>query len=138
VFLDSGFMQTQDILQRALSASLVRQEVIADNIANADTPHFKRSEVAFESELHRALRSEDPSPFPAAVTHLRHIPFSRPMDYREVKPIVYLDYSTTYRNDGNNVDIEKEMVDARENALRYMAMTQRVSDNFRLLDIVMR
>jgi flagellar basal-body rod protein FlgB len=138
VLLDSGFMQTQDILQRALSASLVRQEVIADNIANADTPHFKRSEVAFESELARALSSEDPHPFPAAVTHPKHIPFSRPKDYREVKPIVYLDYSTTYRNDGNNVDIEKEMVDARENALRYMAMTQRVSDNFRLLDIVMR
>jgi flagellar basal-body rod protein FlgB len=138
MFLDSGFMQTQDIMQRAMSASLIRQEVIADNIANADTPHFKRSEVAFESELFRALNAEAPLPFPAAVTHPRHIPFSRSVDYREVKPIVYLDYSTTYRNDGNNVDIEKEMVDARENALRYMAMSQRVGDNFRLLEIVMR
>jgi len=138
MFLDSGFMQTQDIMQRAMSASLIRQEVIADNIANADTPHFKRREVAFESELFRALNSEDPDPFPAAVTHPRHILFSQPVDYREVKPIVYLDYSTTYRNDGNNVDIEKEMVDARENALRYMAMSQRVGDNFRLLEIVMR
>ena len=138
MFLDSSFMRTQDLLQRSMSASLVRQEVIADNIANADTPHFKRSEVAFESELARALRSFDPNPFPAAMTHRKHIPFYKPKDYREVKPIVYLDYTTTYRNDGNNVDIEKEMVDARENTLRYVAMAQRTNDNFKLLNIVLR
>jgi flagellar basal-body rod protein FlgB len=138
MFLDSDFMRTQDILQRAMSVSLIRQEVIADNIANADTPHFKRSEVAFESELSRALRAYDPYPFPAALTNERHIPFYRVRDYREVKPIVYLDYTTTYRNDGNNVDIEKEMVDARETALRYMAMAQIVNNNFRLLNIAMR
>jgi flagellar basal-body rod protein FlgB len=138
MFLDSNFMQTQDILQRAMSVSIIRQEVISDNIANVDTPHFKRSEVAFESELNRVLQGRVPDPFPAAITDERHIPFYRVKDYREVKPIVYLDYATTQRNDGNNVDIEKEMVDARENALRYQAMAQRVGDNFSLLNIVMR
>jgi len=137
MFLDSGFMRTQDILGRCMSAALLRQEVIADNIANVDTPHFKRSEVAFESELARVLSSYDPRPFPETLSHKRHIPFYRPKDYREVKPIIYLDYSTSYRNDGNNVDIEKEMVDAKENALRYMAMAQRVNDNFKLLSIVL-
>jgi len=138
MFLDSGFMKTQDILNRSMSVSLLRQEVIADNIANADTPHFKRSEVAFESELKRALNSYNPNPFPAALTNKRHIPFYRPKDYKEVKPNVYLDYSTSYRNDGNNVDVEKEMVDAKENTLRYSAMAQRVNDNFKLLSIVLR
>ncbi|RKY03737.1 MAG: flagellar basal body rod protein FlgB [Spirochaetes bacterium] len=138
MFLDSDFMRTQDILQRSMSASLIRQEVIANNIANADTPNFKRSDVAFESELARALSSYDPRPFPEAITDKRHIPFFRLRDYREIKPIVYVDYTTTYRNDGNNVDIEKEMVDAKENALRYTAMAQRVSDNFKLLSIVMK
>jgi len=138
MFLDSGFMRTQDILQRTMSASLLRQEVIADNIANVDTPHFKRSDIAFESELWRALKSYDPHPFPAALTHKRHISFYRPKDYRQVKPVVHLDYTTSYRNDGNNVDIEKEMVDAKETTLRYMAMAQRISDNFRLLSIVIR
>jgi flagellar basal-body rod protein FlgB len=138
MFLDSQFMKTQDLLQRAMSVSIIRQEVIADNIANADTPHFKRSEVAFESELNRALHSHDPNPFPAALTNSRHIPFYREKDYSDVQPIVYLDYSTSYRNDGNNVDIEKEMVDAKENALRYYALAERVKDNFNLLGIVMR
>lgn len=138
MFLDSGFMKTQDILHRAMSVATVRQEVIADNIANADTPHFKRSEVAFESELQRALHSQDPNPFPAALTHGRHIPFYRPKEYQEVKPIVYLDYVTTYRNDGNNVDIDREMVDARRNALMYTAMARRVSDNYQLLSMVLR
>ena len=138
MFLDSGFMMTQDILHRTMSAATIRQEVIADNIANADTPHFKRREVTFESELKRALRSYDPNPFPAAVTHERHIPFYRIRDYREVKPIAYLDYATSYRNDGNNVDIDREMVDARRNALQYTAMARRVSDNFQLLNMVLR
>lgn len=55
-----------------------------------------------------------------------------------MKPIVYLDYTTSYRNDGNNVDVEKEMVDARENALRYTAMAQRVGDNYRTLAMLLR
>jgi len=138
MFLDSDFMRTQDILQRSMSASLIRQEVIANNIANADTPHFKRSEVAFESELARALDGYNSRAFPEAATNSRHIPFYRSKDYREVKPIISVDYVTTYRNDGNNVDIEKEMVDTKENALRYMAMAQRVSDNFKTLSIVMK
>ncbi len=138
MFLDSGFMKTIDILQRTMSTSVLRQEVIADNVANADTPHFKRREVAFESELTRALKSYDPEPFPAALTNRMHIPFYRPKNYREVKPFVHLDYATSYRNDGNNVDIEKEMVDARENALRYMAMAQLTNDKLRLLSIVLR
>jgi flagellar basal-body rod protein FlgB len=138
MFLDSGFMKTIDILHRTMSTSVLRQEVIADNVANADTPHFKRREVAFESELVRALNSYDPEPFPAALTNKRHIPFYRPKNYREVKPFVHLDYATSYRNDGNNVDIEKEMVDARENTLRYMAMAQRTNDKLRLLSIVIR
>jgi flagellar basal-body rod protein FlgB len=138
MFLDSGFMKMQDVLHRAMSASVIRQEVIADNIANADTPHFKRRDVAFESELNRALMTDHTGTFRASLTHNRHIPFYRPKDYREVTPIVYLDYTTTYRNDGNNVDIEKEMVDARENTLRYIAMSRRVSDNFSLLASVMR
>lgn len=69
MFETTGFMKTQDILQRSMSAALVRQEVIADNIANADTPQFKRSEVTFESELVRAIKSYDPNPFPAALTN---------------------------------------------------------------------
>jgi len=138
MFLDSGFMKTQGLLQRAMSASVIRQEVIADNIANVDTPHFKRRDVAFESELNRVLVPPRTGALQASLTHSRHIPFHRPRDYHEVTPIVYLDYTTTYRNDGNNVDIEKEMVDARENTLRYMAMSRRVSDNFSLLASVMR
>jgi flagellar basal-body rod protein FlgB len=138
MLLDSAFMKTQDILHRSMSVSVIRQEIIADNIANADTPHFKRREVAFESELNRALQSYDPNPFPAAMTNRRHIPFYRPKDYREVEPIVYLDYVTTYRNDGNNVDIDREMVDARRNAMLYTAMARRTSDNYQLLSMILR
>ena len=52
MFLDSGFMRTQDILHHAMSASTIRQEVIADNIANADTPHFKRRPLRVNCSEH--------------------------------------------------------------------------------------
>ncbi|MFN3659816.1 MAG: flagellar basal body rod protein FlgB, partial [Brevinematales bacterium] len=41
----------------SLQATALRRQVIADNIANADTPFFKRAEVTFESQLKRALDS---------------------------------------------------------------------------------
>jgi flagellar basal-body rod protein FlgB len=48
------------------------------------------------------------------------------------------DYSTSYRNDGNNVDIEKEMVDASKNVMRFNSYVTSINHNFRLLKVVMR
>jgi len=58
VTIGNDFSKTVDILQRAMDASLIRRDVISNNIANADVPNFKRSVVNFESELKRALNSE--------------------------------------------------------------------------------
>jgi flagellar basal-body rod protein FlgB len=56
-----------------MDAALVRREVIADNIANSDTPNFKRSVVTFESSLKRALASERVVHFPMLLTNERHM-----------------------------------------------------------------
>lgn len=141
MFRETHFMKTQDMLERGLNTAMVRRKTIADNIANADVPHFKRSEVIFESVLKRAIESEKiekEKSVPTKVTNQRHMDFFVPMDQASVRPKAHLDYLTTMRPDGNNVDIEKEVVDANQNQLTYNLMIERLNQNNRLLNIVMR
>lgn len=58
MFESTHFMKTQDLLERGLGAAMTKRKVLTDNISNADVPHFKRSEVNFESMLKRAFESE--------------------------------------------------------------------------------
>jgi len=132
------FSKTQFLLERSMDASLLRRSAIADNIANVDTPYFKRGEVTFESQLKRALDSESRDVMPAKMTHVRHIPFKDPIDYRDVRAHIQLEHETNYRNDKNNVDIEKEIVDATKNMLMYNAMAQRIDRNYKMISMLTR
>lgn len=140
MFESSKMMQTNYLLEKSLDVESLRRKVISNNIANVDVPHFKRSEVNFESELNRAImdRMNPTNKLPAKLTNEKHIPFYIPKEIRSVKPRINLDYNTTYRNDGNNVDIEKEIVDASKNLMRYNAMITRLNGNFRTLKLVIR
>lgn len=140
MFENSKMMMTNYLLEKGLDNESLRRKVIANNIANVDVPHFKRSEVNFESELKRAIldREEKENKLPALMTDERHIPFFVPRDVTTVHSRINLDYNTSYRNDGNNVDIEKEMVDAAKNLMRYNAFTTSLNSNFRMLKFVMR
>lgn len=118
-----------------------RRKVISDNIANVDVPHFKRSQVSFEAQLRRALQSEEyvkKNEVPARATDERHIPFFHSMNYQGVQPRTQIDYLSTMRNDGNNVDIEEEMSAALKNQLRYQFMTNQLNTQYKMLNIVMR
>ncbi len=132
------FGKNLDILTREMDVSALRRNVIANNIANADTPNFKRSDVTFESQLKRALDSEKAVPFPQYITNERDIPFSRPLDYRQVKPQRLLDYLTESDNNGNNVDIEQEGMNSLENELMYTTLAQVISSEFQRVNIVLR
>ena len=139
MFESTGFGRQVDILQRTMDASLLRQSVIADNIANANTPNFKRSEVNFESRLAYALESAERRPrFREAVTHERHIRFHQSLDYRDVRPRRVLDFATTGQNNGNNVDIEIESMNLLNNQLAYQMMTRSVADSFARINLVLR
>ena len=140
MFNNSNLMTTNYLLEKSLDVESSRRKVISNNIANVDVPHFKRSEVNFESELKRAIRQrEDASNrLPAIMTNERHIPFFVERDLKSVQPRINLDYTTTYRNDGNNVDIEKEMVDASKNMMRYNAFVTSLNHNYKMIKLVMR
>ena len=134
----NSFGKKMNILERALDTSVIRREVIADNIANADTPGFKRSEVSFESQMRRAIKSEQKPEFPTLMTDKRDFSFNEFIDYKKVKPKISVEYDTSYRNDKNNVDIEKEMILATKNAMHYNAMMEVYNRNIKMLDLVLR
>ncbi|EMK00308.1 flagellar basal body rod protein FlgB [Leptospira sp. WS58.C1] len=141
MFQKTHFMKTQDLLERGMNAASMKRKVLADNIANADVPHFKRSEVLFESMIKRALESEKieaSKAIPTRIEDERHISFFTPLDYKSVKPKANIDYLTTVRADGNNVDPEKEVMEASNSQMQYMMMVERLNANFRDLKNVMR
>jgi flagellar basal-body rod protein FlgB len=134
-----AFGRNLEMLTREMNVTTLRQSVIANNIANTDTPNFKRSDVNFESQLKRALDSEKAAqPFPQYITDPRHIAFDKPMDWRQVQPVRVLDYLTESKNNGNNVDIEQEGMSFLNSQLMYTTLAQVISSEFQRVNIVLR
>ena len=139
MFTNNTFGKTVDIMQRTMDVSLTRREVIANNIANAETPNFKRTDVNFEASLARALASENaPKNLEAKMSSSRHIPFNRQVDYKSVQPRFVLDYLTQTKNNGNNVDIEQETMASTQNQMMYELMTTSMSSQFSRINMVLR
>ncbi|OUM96987.1 MAG: flagellar basal-body rod protein FlgB [Thermobacillus sp. ZCTH02-B1] len=121
------------LLRTAISAAEVRQQVIADNIANVDTPGFKRSEVLFEELLAEQLGKRTESKLELRRTHARHIPAGRGAGV--VRPRIVMDETTRMNNNDNNVDIDREMALLAKNQLRYNAMIQQLNHKISMLRI---
>ncbi len=137
--VSGAFGRTLSLLAREMSVATMRRNVIANNIANANTPNFKRSTVNFESQLKRALDSERSTlPFAPYLTDPKHIPFDKPMDWRDVRPRRVLDYLTEAKNNGNNVDIEQEGMDSLNNQLLYTTLAQVIQSEYQRVNIVLR
>jgi flagellar basal-body rod protein FlgB len=113
--------RTTDLLQKGLDAAQLRHDVIANNIANIDTPGFKQSNVEFESYMKEALGGG--GGFEAKRTRPEHITF----DGEEAAPKVVVDDSTTMRMDGNNVDIDKQMADMAKNSIWYDTLVEKLN-----------
>jgi len=137
--LSGAFGKNLALLTREMQVTTLRRNVIANNVANADTPNFKRSDVNFESQLKRALDSGKATPaFTPFLTDPRHIAFDKPMDWTQVQPRRVLDYLTTAKNNGNNVDIEQEGIDSLNNQLMYTTLAQVITSEFQRVNIVLR
>ena len=110
---------TIDIGSRALSAASLRHEVLSNNIANVNTPYFRRSHVRFEDLLKQELGLDDDPLMKVVRTHDRHFPIA----FRgKARPVIEQDATTNMRLDGNNVDIDIEMAEVAKNQLYYSAL----------------
>ena len=122
--INSGAFAYVDLLKASADYSWKRNEVISSNIANVDTPNYKRQDVSFESVLSNAVAKAGSSSRSLTQT-------VRNIDYRHVSPTVYTDNSgMSYRIDGNNVDIDTEEVELASNQLYYQGVTDSITQNF--------
>jgi len=135
----SSFTRTLDMLHRGMNVGSLRHAVYADNLANKDVPHFKRTEVNFEASLKKAVLSETHKPeFLMARSDSRHISNWTQLDYRDVRPRRVLDFASTYNNDGNNVDPEEEVNNILKNQMRYMLYAQAAAFEYGQVSLVLR
>ena len=121
------------VLRAAMNGLSVRQRVIADNLANVDTPDFSASKVDFESALQSAIAQHRDGDLPL----LRTASLGGGQDdlLAEAQPqVVRLDNAQS--SDGNGVDVDQEMVELTQTNLTYNALAQMVSSRFQLMRTV--
>ncbi len=119
-----------NVLDRAADAAWQRNEAISNNIANVDTPGYKRQDVAFESVLQQALGNNRYESMDDKVANV---------NLGRLRGRAYVDYANySYRLDGNNVDIENENVMLAENQLKYQGLISSINQEFTNLQTVMK
>ena len=123
---------TNQILVLGMNAASLRNEVIANNMANSDTPGFKRSEVDFENRLLKALEKK-PQPKLLTLTNPRHMQIKIENSLDGFQPKVRVITDTSFRNDGNNVDLDIEMANNTKNSLTYDAINRSMSNEIGML-----
>ena len=104
-------------LGKSLDIAALRQKVTAQNVANLNTPGYKKSYVAFGTELERARER-----LPLQRTNPRHLPGAQ----GQAEPRVEVERHTLRRGDENNVDLDEEMLDLVTNQLHYNALVQKI------------
>jgi flagellar basal-body rod protein FlgB len=119
------------LLKSALDASSLRQQVISNNIANAETPGYKGKQVVFEDILKQHLSNQ--TTFVGNRTDPRHFVIGNPSDIPTARTVENTD--SVMQNSGNNVDIDAEMTNMGKNSLWYYTLTQQVNSEFQQLSI---
>lgn len=119
-----------NVLSKAADAAWTRNEILSNNLANNDTPGYKRKDVTFESYLFEELASGSNSSLRKKVDDV---------DLENLDAKVYTDYSTlSYRLDGNNVDIDTENVELASNQIKYNVLLDSIKYEFNMLKVAMQ
>ena len=107
------------MLEKALDAASLRQQVISNNIANVNTYGFKPSAVAFEDQLKKALASQEAGENFRMVSDDPELALDAGSDMKDLKPAI--------QQQEGKVDVNQEMVQAAKNQILYSALTQKIS-----------
>ena len=118
-----------NVLNKAADASWLREETIMNNLANVNTPEYKRKDVDFQSVLKRELGSAKYRTLDSKVDHVN-------LDRLNVS--TYYDHANySYRMDKNNVDVDTENVELASEKIRYDALTDSMTQEFSRLRMAM-
>ncbi|HHT9111935.1 MAG: flagellar basal body rod protein FlgB [Planctomycetes bacterium] len=116
--MNIGIDKSATLLEKMLDVSSVKHKVIANNIANVNTPGYKKMDVSFADQLEKALNESSVNKFDA------------------LQPKIVIskeDTGETVRNDGNNVDMDKEVSSLVKNTLSYNIYTQLMAKKIELV-----
>lgn len=117
--------KTHSLIKDALDYRAARQDMIASNIANADTPYYKPRDISFENALKAKkaeLYKQDSNQLQMATTNAKHLmPSSHTTS---TKPALYFRDGHMARNDGNSVDIDVETTEMSKNSIMFNALIQ--------------
>ena len=117
-----------NVLGKAANASQVRNEVLSNNLANVDTPNYKRQDVSFENYLQTAIAGN--SSLDRAINNVR-------LD--SLNTSIYTDTAAlSYRLDGNNVDVDTENAYLAQNQIRYYTLVDSISQEFSRIKSVLK
>lgn len=116
------FDKTTDALATSIAMRQIRHNVTSANIANAETPNYHAKKVEFEDALARALDLDGNNSL--STSHGNHYALGGKM---EVTPGIYENPDVAVNNDGNTVDIEKEMMSLAENTTLYKTALQLIN-----------
>ncbi|MGV3489425.1 MAG: flagellar basal body rod protein FlgB [Tuberibacillus sp.] len=117
---------TIPILEKALDRTSMAHSVIAQNIANADTPNYKAQRLVFSDELQSAIQAQRTDP--------RHFGFKGVANGARI----VTDRTSSIQNNGNNVDVDTEMVNLAKNQIAYQAYSEAISRKFNEWKIVLQ
>jgi len=120
-----------NVLNKAAEASWTKNEIIANNIANVDTPDYKRKDLNFESLLSEALSNTS--------VHTKNLDKKvANLNLASLRPDIYTEYSNlSYRYDGNNVDIDTEHAYLADNQIKYYTLLDSMTHEFNRLKSVL-
>ena len=122
--LNSNAFNYINVLDKAADASWTRETILANNIANVDTPGYKRQDLDFESLLKKEMGRSRSVSFDEKIKSLNG-------NLNDLNPIIYKDHSRySYRLDGNNVDIDTENVELASEQIKYQTLTSSIDSLF--------
>lgn len=127
MFCDLTGTSTFVLLEKGLNTGSLRQKAISNNIANVNTPRFKRQIITFEEQMANVFDKK--VDLVGKRTLNNHIPIEE-AGFLDVEPVTITDRAHVMRNDKNNVDIDVEMSDLAKNTLWYQMQATRLTTLF--------
>jgi flagellar basal-body rod protein FlgB len=108
-----------ELIEAGLRAEGLRQKAIANNVANLETPGYRRIDVKFEELLAKALKS------------------SGEIDLEDIEPLIHQPKKTPLKSNGNDVNLESEVGQLVQNALRYKTYIRLLNKKYRQIEMAM-
>ena len=111
-----------DLLYQQLNFRAEKQKVIADNIANINTPNYKTKDMKFDNILQRTQKNND---LQLKITNSKHISSFEP-DTKKGRVNIFEVKGLEEQNDGNNVNLDTQMSEMSKNSIMFDAIKNSV------------